>query len=160
MPQESKSEIAVFGGGCFWCTEAVFQRLKGVRSVTPGYAGSMEDPAEVVHIEFDPHVISYHDLLRVFWETHDPTSKNRQGADVGTQYRSVIFYTSPAQQQEAGAMLLDSYVTEILPLKHFYVAEDYHHNYYNKHKSQPYCQLIINPKLEKLRALFKNKLAA
>lgn len=171
-------EIAVFGGGCFWCTEAVFQRLKGVRSVTPGYAGGkMENPsyydvsegttghAEVVKIEFDPSVISYEELLDVFWAVHDPRSLNRQGTDVGTQYRSVIFYTTEKQKElaeQSKKKLSNSghptrpIVTEIKPLDKCYDAESYHKNYYKKSPDQPYCQLVISPKINKLISQFSS----
>ncbi len=158
-----KLEIAVFGGGCFWCTEAIFQRLRGVISVSPGYSGgTVPNPtyeqvctgttghAEVARIEFDPQIISYSDLLEVFFTTHDPTTKNQQGADVGPQYRSVIFYTSAAQKTAAKTILPPHAVTEILPLDQFYPAENYHQNYFNSHKDAPYCQLVIAPKIRKL----------
>lgn len=173
-----KCETAVFGGGCFWCTEAVFQRLKGVQSVIPGYAGGkMENPsyydvnegttghAEVVKIEFDPSVISYKQLLDVFWVIHDPRSLNRQGADVGTQYRSVIFYTTEKQKElaeQSKKRLSNSgnptqpVVTEIKPFDKFYDAESYHKNYYEKSPDQPYCQLIISPKINKLISQFSS----
>ena len=175
-----KSETAVFGGGCFWCTEAVFQRLKGVVKVTSGYAGgAMDNPgyhdvsegstghAEVVKIEFDSEVISYPDLLEVFWNVHNPTTLNQQGADVGTQYRSIILYTSDKQKKKAEESLRKleeskqydgKIVTEIKPLNKFFYAEDYHKDYYNKNKEEPYCQLVINPKLEKLKLKFSAKL--
>ncbi len=174
------NEVAVFGGGCFWCTEAIFQRLRGVQSVLPGYSGgAVKNPtyeqvsmgntnhAEVIKIEFDPKEISYKDLLHVFWSTHDPTTKNRQGADVGTQYRSVIFYTTPEQQKAAKVVLKEleetatfksPIVTTIEPFTAFYEAEDYHRNYYAAHRNQPYCQLVIDPKIEKLRAAYQDKL--
>ncbi|MCR4326419.1 MAG: peptide-methionine (S)-S-oxide reductase MsrA [Candidatus Roizmanbacteria bacterium] len=174
------SEVAVFGGGCFWCTEAVFQRLKGVIAVIPGYSGgALKNPTyeevemgetnhvQVTKVEFNPEEILYADLLHVFWSTHDPTTKDRQGADVGTQYRSVIFYTSPEQQKTAEeikrklehtAVFKQPIVTTIEPLIIFYQAEDYHRNYYATHRSQPYCQLVIDPKIEKLRATYREKL--
>ncbi len=170
------TETVVFGGGCFWCTEAVFQRLKGVVSVDSGYAGGeMDNPgyhdvstgktghAEVVKIVFDPNIISFVDLLEVFWNVHNPTSLNRQGNDIGTQYRSVIFFTSDKQKKLAEESLNDleksgqcegKIVTELLPLNKFYEAEDYHKNYYNKYKEETYCELVINPKLEKLKKKF------
>jgi len=169
-------EIAVFGGGCFWCTEAVFKDLKGVISVMPGYSGgTVENPtyeqvcegttghAEVIKIEFNPEEISYRDLLTVFFATHDPTTINRQGNDIGEQYRSVIFYENEGQKKEAEAFIKElnssnkkggRIVTEVGPLSGFYEAEDYHKNYYEKNQSQPYCQLIINPKLEKVQKDF------
>ena len=160
---KSKLEIAVFGGGCFWCTEAIFQRLRGVMSVAPGYAGGdVPNPtyeqvctgatghAEVARIEFDPQIISYSDLSEIFFATHDPTTKNQQGNDYGPQYRSVVFYTSDAQKAAAQKSLPKNAVTEILPLDKFYPAENYHQNYFNSHKDAPYCQLVIAPKIRKL----------
>ncbi len=176
----SKTEMAIFGGGCFWCTEAVFSRLKGVTKVTPGYGGGKADQptyeqvsagdtghAEVIKIEFDPDQINYRDLLEIFWHTHDPTTANRQGADIGSQYRSLILYTSPSQKDQAEKMKLaleksgefkKPLVTEIKALEHFYTAEDYHQKYYDNHRESPYCQLIIDPKLAKLEAQFSAKL--
>ncbi len=170
---DSQKETAVLGEGCFWCTEAIFNELKGVHSVLPGYAGgTMPNPtyeqvsdgntghAEVSKIEFDPSQISYRDLLTVFFATHDPTTPNRQGNDVGPQYRSIILYTSEVQKQEAEAFIArlnesgSRVVTEVKPLETFYEAEDYHHRYFEKNPSQPYCQLVISPKLEKLKAKF------
>lgn len=167
MPQYEK---ATFGAGCFWCVEAIFQRLDGVHSVLPGYAGgtkvnpTYEDVctgntghAEVAEITFDPSKISYEKLLSVFWKAHDPTTLNRQGADQGTQYRSVIFYHDDRQKQlaeksrkEAQAAFDDPIVTEIQPLKAFYPAEDYHRDYYKNHENAPYCRFVIKPKLDKL----------
>ncbi|MBI4086591.1 peptide-methionine (S)-S-oxide reductase MsrA [Candidatus Kaiserbacteria bacterium] len=169
-------KTAVFAGGCFWCTEAVFKMLKGVRSVTPGYAGgTTPDPtyeevvegntghAESIQIEYDPSQISFRDLLTVFFATHDPTTLNRQGYDVGPVYRSAIFYTDKEQREEAERLIDelnhaneegDPIVTEVSPLETFYPAENYHRDYYAKNKSQPYCQLVINPKLEKVQAQF------
>lgn len=164
-------EKATFGAGCFWCVEAVFQRIKGVTSVVPGYAGgTKENPtyqdvctgntghAEVAQITFDPTKVTYERLLEIFWEAHDPTTLNRQGNDVGTQYRSVIFYHNEKQQAAAEKSLKEAQkhfdrpiVTEIKPLTKFYVAEDYHHNYYNNNTFQPYCQFVIKPKLKKLK---------
>ncbi len=171
-----KTEIAVFGGGCFWCTEAVFERLKGVVSVMPGYAGgSVANPtyaqvctgetghAEVTRVKYDPAEISYNDLLVVFFATHDSTSLNRQGADVGTEYRSVVFYTTDDQRRDAQALInqLNSsdpagkpIVTEVLPLNAFYEAEDYHQEYYRNNSLAPYCQIVIDPKLRKLHKQF------
>lgn len=170
------SEIAVFGGGCFWCTEAVFQSLKGVSSVVPGYAGgAVDDPnyidvsqgntghAEVVRIEFDPNVISFDKLLEVFWSVHNPTSLNRQGNDVGEQYRSVILYTTDLQKEiaenskknlSASGQYDSPIVTEIEPLDIFFEAENYHKNYYINHKDDAYCEVVINPKLQKLMEKF------
>ena len=173
------SDTAVFAAGCFWCIEAIFQDLKGVQSVEPGYAGgTTENPtykevctgttghAEVARIIYDPSKISYNDLLEVFWTTHDPTTLNRQGNDVGTQYRSAIFFKDDKQKESAEdskknvatQIWSNPIVTEITPLKTFYTAEDYHHNYYNSNKNAPYCQFVINPKLEKFRKKFQDKL--
>lgn len=167
----NKVEIAVFGGGCFWCTEAVFKMLKGISSVLPGYAGgSTINPtyeqvsngntghAEVIYVEYDPEQVKYTDLLTIFFGSHDPTTLNRQGNDVGTQYRSVIFYTTPEQKEMAEKMIqeIESAVTELVPLDKFYKAENYHENYYARNKNAPYCQLIINPKLEKVQKQFAN----
>ena len=170
------TEIATLGGGCFWCTEAVFQMLPGVKSVASGYAGgTKENPtykevcagdtghAEVIQMEYDPKVVSYEKLLETFWEAHDPTTLNRQGNDHGTQYRSIILYSSEAQRAaaekskaEAQKALGKPIVTEIVPLKKFYKAEDDHQDYYRDNPSQPYCRMIIRPKVEK----FEKKLKA
>jgi peptide-methionine (S)-S-oxide reductase len=156
------TETATFGNGCFWCTEAVFQRLKGVQSVVSGYSGGT-----AIQVTFDPKVISYEDILAVFWHSHDPTTLNRQGNDFGPQYRSVIFYQSEKQQKlaeeykkklDASAIYRAPIVTEIVPFSVFYRAEDYHQNYYNEHKKQPYCRAIIGPKLDKLKKVFHDKL--
>lgn len=164
-------EQATFGAGCFWCVEAVYQRIDGVTKVVPGYAGGTKDNptykevctgltghAEVAQVTFDPSKVSYERLLEVFWQAHDPTTLNRQGNDVGTQYRSVIFYHNEKQKaaaeksrKEAQRYFDRPIVTEIKPLTKFYVAEDYHHNYYNNNTSQPYCQFVIKPKLKKLK---------
>ncbi|MEK7480939.1 MAG: peptide-methionine (S)-S-oxide reductase MsrA [Patescibacteria group bacterium] len=171
-----QTQTALFGGGCFWCTEAIFKMLKGVVSVVPGYAGgatprpSYEDVsrgtsghAEVVKIEFDPARISYRDLLTVFFATHDPTTRNRQGADVGTQYRSVIFYMDAAQKEEAERFIEEinsshtqgaPVITEVKPFESFYEAEAYHRDYYAKNTGNAYCQVVINPKLEKVQRQF------
>ncbi len=169
----NKTELATFGGGCFWCMEAVFQRLPGVKSVTSGYAGGhIENPtyqqvcsdatghAEVIQIEFDPQKISYEKLLDVFWEEHDPTTLNRQGNDEGTQYRSVILYHDETQRKTAEKSKAEAQknfsrpiVTEIVPLKKFYPAEGYHQDYYNNNSNAPYCRVVIQPKLEKLEKL-------
>lgn len=164
-----KTESAVFGGGCFWCTEAVFKMLKGVSVVLPGYAGgNTENPtyeqvssgntghAEVIYIEYDPSLVEYKTLLTVFFGSHDPTTLNRQGNDVGTQYRSVVFYTNPQQKEIADKMVkeIESAVTEVVPLDKFYKAENYHEDYYARNKDAPYCQLIINPKLDKVQNEF------
>ena len=164
------TELATFGAGCFWCVEAVFERLDGVKSVTSGYAGgTIANPtyeqvctgksghAEVTQIEFDPKKISYEQLLTTFFEAHDPTTLNRQGADSGTQYRSVVFYHNDAQKAaatkikaEAQAQLFSPIVTEISPLTTFYKAENYHQDYFRNNSQAPYCQMVIRPKLEKL----------
>jgi peptide-methionine (S)-S-oxide reductase len=166
----NKTEIADFGGGCFWCMEAVFERLPGVISVTSGFAGgTTENPtyqevctettghAEITEIVFDPAKISYDKLLEIFWQAHDPTTLNRQGADEGTSYRSIILYRDEKQKLEAERSKLaaqanfkNPIVTEIVPLKKFYKAEDYHQEYYDNNSSAPYCQVVIAPKLEKL----------
>ena len=163
-------ETAVLGGGCFWCLEAVYKRFEGVLSVASGFAGgNAEDPtyeqvctgetghAEVVKIEFDPLIISYDGLLDIFWKLHDPTTLNRQGADVGTQYRSIILYRNEQQKRTAEASLAraksafkDPIVTEIKPLKEFWPAEAYHKDYYDTHPAEGYCRLVIAPKLKKL----------
>jgi peptide-methionine (S)-S-oxide reductase len=167
----AKTELATFGGGCFWCVEAVFERLEGVKKVVSGYAGGHIDQpsykqvcsgetghAEVTQIEFDPAVISYARLLEVFFEAHDPTTLNRQGADEGTQYRSVIFYHSEEQKKAAEAAKIaarkiweDPIVTEISPLPRFWPAEDYHQDYFRNNPSQGYCAFVIKPKLKKLQ---------
>lgn len=173
-------ETIYLGGGCFWCTEAVFRSLKGVFMVTPGYMGGhVNNPtysqvctgqtghAEVVKIEYDTNIISTEDLLNVFFETHDPTSLDRQGADIGNQYRSAIFYTTHIQKDIAENKILEinknnkegkSAVTEISLADDFYTAEDYHHDYYKKNPDKMYCALVINPKLEKLTKNFSNLL--
>jgi peptide-methionine (S)-S-oxide reductase len=176
----STIETATLANGCFWCTEAIFQRLKGVKKVSSGYTGgSVKNPtykevvtgktghAEAIQIEFDNTVLSFIDLLDVFFSTHDPTTLNRQGYDVGTQYRSGIFYHSEVQkviaetyiEQLNKANVFDKpIVTEITELKKFYIAEDYHQNYYNNNKNQGYCRAVINPKLEKFLKNFKDKI--
>ena len=168
----NKIEIATLANGCFWCSEAIFTRLKGVKSVLPGYSGGkVENPsydevctgrtghAEAAQIEFDPNVISFEKLLDVFWHTHDPTTLNRQGNDVGTQYRSAIFYHNEKQKQiaekskrelENKGVYKDPIVTEVAPFKKFYVAEDYHNKYYDQHQDAPYCTFVIDPKIHKL----------
>lgn len=173
---EEKSSVAVFGGGCFWCTEAVFNMLKGVIAVEPGYAGgTKENPtyeevssgstghAEVIRIEYNPIEVSYRDLLTVFFGSHDGTTMNRQGVDVGTQYRSVIFTTNEAQKKESEVFIKEindsnkegaPIVTEVVPLDKFYSAENYHRDYYANNPNQGYCQLVINPKLEKVKQKF------
>ncbi len=176
-----KHELAVFGGGCFWCTEAVFKMLKGVKSVEPGYSGgTVKNPtyeqvssgntghAEATKVEFDPNEIKYTDLLTVFFASHDPTSLNRQGNDIGTQYRSVVFYTNENQKKEVEEFIKKlnesnkmgrSIVTEVVPLDIFYPAENYHKDYYANHPDAGYCQLVINPKLEKVQKEFADLLA-
>ena len=149
-------EIATLGGGCFWCTEAIFKRLKGVISVVSGYAGVPH--AESIQIQFDLSIISYKKILEVFWATHDPTTLNRQGADVGTQYRSVIFYHNDKQKEIAEKSKQPSFVTQILPFDKFYKAEEYHQNFYDRNKSYPYCQIVINPKIQKLLSEFKKNI--
>lgn len=175
-----KIDTATLGTGCFWCTEAVFQQLKGVLKVTSGYSGGAEvNPtykdvstgttghAEVIQIVFDPAEISFDDLLEVFWQTHDPTTLNRQGNDVGPQYRSAIFYHDAEQKSKAEKYKKElnesgawdkPIVTEISPYTAFYKAEDYHQDYYNNNGSQPYCYYVIRPKLEKFQKVFKSKL--
>ncbi|MFT4736462.1 MAG: peptide-methionine (S)-S-oxide reductase [Cyclobacteriaceae bacterium] len=174
-------ELATFASGCFWCTEAFFQRLKGVYNVKSGYTGGhVKSPTyreicsgltmhtEGIQFEYDPSVIAYSELLEVFWKMHDPTTLNRQGNDVGTQYRSAIFYHTQEQKEEAikyrddlnRAAIWDSQiVTEIAPVDVFYEAEIYHKDYYNSNKSQPYCSYIINPKMAEFKRVFKDKLA-
>ena len=175
----NKLQTATLGGGCFWCVEAVVQDLKGVEKVVSGYAGGQNEfptykeictgltgHAEVVQIHFDPSVISYETLLKVFFTTHDPTTLNRQGNDRGTQYRSVIYYHDEAQKATAEKMIQgfaptlwdDPIVTELSPLPTFYSAEDYHQNYYNDHQLQPYCMFVINPKVKKVRKEFADLL--
>ncbi len=174
-------ETATFGGGCFWCTEAVFEQLRGVHDVTSGYAGGhVPDPtyeqvcgkgtghAEVVQITFDPREIAYRELLEIFFTTHDPTTPDRQGADVGPQYRSIVLYDSPDQQREAEEVLRqmdasgvwpDRIVTEIEPLDTFYPAEAAHQDFYRRNPNQGYCRVVIAPKLTKLRSEYLEKLA-
>ena len=169
-------QTAIFGGGCFWCTEAVFQQLKGVSTLTSGYmGGSVKNPsykeictgntghAEVIKIEFDEHVLSFKELLLVFFKTHDPTTLNRQGNDRGTQYRSVVFYLNEEQKAEAAALIDEltaenvfesEIVTEVVAASEFYPAENYHQNYYNSNQYQPYCSFVIAPKLAKFAKEF------
>ncbi|MFY0627219.1 MAG: peptide-methionine (S)-S-oxide reductase MsrA [Reichenbachiella sp.] len=173
-------EIATFGNGCFWCTEAIFQQIKGVSKVESGYSGgTVVDPtykavcegttghAEVLQITFDPEMISFEDLLEVFWKTHDPTTLNRQGNDVGTQYRSVVFYhdeiqreltTNYKDQLNNSGVFNDPVVTEITSFEKFYVAENYHQNYFTTHGSEPYCNFVVRPKVEKFKKAFQDKL--
>ncbi|AWR98885.1 peptide-methionine (S)-S-oxide reductase MsrA [Metallosphaera hakonensis] len=164
-------EVATLGGGCFWCTEAVFSRVKGVLKVVPGYSGGwVENPtyeevcsdttghAEVVQITFDPEIITYRTLLEIFFDIHDPTTKDRQGNDVGSQYRSIILYHNEEQRRIALDMIEElnrtkfngKIVTEVVPFKAFYEAEDYHHNFYDRNRNYPYCRIIISPKVRKL----------
>ena len=171
-------EVATLANGCFWCSEAIFKRLKGVKSVVPGYSGGMvENPsydlvctgktghAESIQIEFDPKVIPYERILDIFWHTHDPTTLNRQGNDVGTQYRSAVFYHSQKQKEVAEKSKTElekegsykgSIVTEITPFNDFYVAEDYHKNYYDDNQAAPYCNFVIDPKVRKLVLKYGN----
>jgi peptide-methionine (S)-S-oxide reductase len=180
MKEQERSETAVFGGGCFWCTEAVFEGLKGVIFVESGYSGGkLKNPtyqevcsgltghAEVVRITYNPEKVSYEFLLSVFFQTHDPTTMNAQGNDRGTQYRSVIFYNSEQQKQIASSVIskLNSekvyekpVVTELSPLGEFYKAEDYHQDYFAKNPEQGYCQFVVKPKVEKFRKVFKEYL--
>lgn len=173
-------EVATLGAGCFWCVEAIYQRLEGVEKVESGYSGgNVKNPsyeqvctgrtghAEVIQLTFDPKKISYKELLEVFFRTHDPTTLNRQGNDVGTQYRSVIFYHTDEQRKiaeqvkketEQAKIWDDPIVTEISPFTAFYKAEEYHQNYYNQNSYKPYCMLVINPKLNKFRKEFGGKL--
>jgi peptide-methionine (S)-S-oxide reductase len=177
---QNKLEIATCGSGCFWCTEAIFERVKGVQKVISGYSGgNTENPtykevctgttghAECTQIYFDPDVVTYDELLEIFWKTHDPTTLNRQGNDVGTQYRSVIFYHNEVQKQKAEyykkkleeEKIWDKpIVTEITEFKKFFPAEDYHQNYYDNNPYQGYCAFVITPKLEKFEKIFKDKL--
>ena len=179
-PNSSQLDTATFGAGCFWCVEAVFQRLDGVIKVNSGYAGGkIKNPtyrevcsgltghAEVCQIIFDSSKLSYTELLEVFWKTHDPTTLNRQGADAGTQYRSVIFYHNNNQKELAEKYKLEldksgafsnPIVTEISPATDFYIAEDYHQNYFNLNGNEPYCQFVIQPKIDKFEKVFKSKI--
>lgn len=183
MTNQSKldtMEIATLGAGCFWCVEAVFQRLEGVERVQSGYSGGhLKNPtykevctgstghAEVLQVHFNPSIIRFEDVLEVFWKTHDPTTLNRQGGDVGTQYRSSIFYHTLAQKEIAEKykkqlndekVWPDPVITEIVPFESFYPAEDYHNNYFNLNGDQGYCRMVIAPKVEKFEKVFKSKL--
>ena len=180
MTSSGQKETATFGGGCFWCTEAIFKSLKGVETVESGYSGGeTKNPtykevcsgetghAEVIQITFNPAVISFRELLEVFWQTHDPTTLNRQGADVGTQYRSVIFYHTPEQKEIAERFKTQlnkenifgkPVVTEISAFDKFYKAEKYHQDYFANNRTQGYCKFVIVPKIEKFRKIFKDKL--
>jgi len=170
-------EVATLGGGCFWCTEAVFKRVKGVIDVKPGYSGghvpnpTYEDVctdttghAEVVQVTFDPSIISYKEILEIFFAIHDPTTPNRQGNDVGTQYRSIILYHNEEQRKIAEEMIKEvekeiskKVVTELKPFEAFYEAEDYHHNFYDTHKYNAYCRIVIDPKVKKFMKYFPDK---
>lgn len=176
MNANENPDFATFGNGCFWCTEAVFQQLEGVEKVTSGYSGGhVDNPtyeqvcdkktghAEVLRIQYDPAKISFEKLLEVFWGTHDPTTLNRQGNDVGPQYRSVIFYHTPDQKDKAekykeeldkSGAFDNSIVTAIEPQTNFYPAENYHQDYYKNHGAQPYCYFVIKPKMDKLKKVF------
>ncbi len=178
--KQNNLEVAILGGGCFWCTEAVFQLIRGVEKVQPGYAGGdLPNPtyeqvstgttgyAEVAQITFNPEVISFKEILEIFFGTHDPTQLNRQGADVGTQYRSVIFYVNEKQKTIAEQLIAEltaekaydnPIVTQVKPLKRFYPAETYHKDYFKKHPKEPYCQFVIAPKIEKLQKTYFSKL--
>lgn len=173
-------ETATLAGGCFWCTEAIFQRLNGVKQVVPGYAGGQTQKpsydevssgesghAEVIQLKFDPKVIGYDELLRIFFHLHDPTTLNRQGMDVGSQYRSAIFFHNKEQEKKVRQVLVDlasefdePIVTEVLPYVSFFPAESHHHNYFEKHQDAPYCQLVIAPKLKKLLNKYSDKVKA
>jgi peptide-methionine (S)-S-oxide reductase len=175
-----QTQTIVFGGGCFWCVEAIFQQLRGVASVVSGYAGGeMPNPtydkicngntghAEVIKIDFDVEQLSLHDLLSIFFEAHDPTTRNKQGNDVGEQYRSIVLYSTDEQKQEVEKYIAEltasgkfdkPIVTQVVPLEKFYSAEEYHQNYYNRNSEQPYCSVVIGPKLEKLRHKFAHLL--
>ncbi|MGW8317018.1 MAG: peptide-methionine (S)-S-oxide reductase MsrA [Bacteroidales bacterium] len=177
---KAKEEVATFGGGCFWCVEAIYERVAGVHSVTSGYSGGhVENPdykqvstgltghAEVVQIKYDPDIVSFYELLEIFFKTHDPTTLNRQGADVGTQYRSIILYHSEAQKKQAEEIIADldatgvydrPIVTQVVPFEKFYKAEDYHQEYFENNPNQGYCRLVIQPKVEKFEKVFKERL--
>ncbi len=177
---KSNESQATFGGGCYWCVETIFEQLKGVHEVVSGFSGGevvnpsykevctgLTGHAEVIRITFDPGVISFQELLTVFFSVHDPTTLNRQGADVGTQYRSVVFYHNPQQKEETEAMIDElqaqgvfdaPIVTEVSPLINFFQAENYHQDYYNNNPNQPYCRMVINPKVDKFKKAFKEKL--
>jgi len=177
---DSNTETAVFGAGCFWCVEAIYQRVNGVKDIESGYAGGhIQDPtyrqvttgktghAEVIKLEYDPSVISFEELLEVFWHTHNPTTLNRQGADVGTQYRSAIFYLTEEQKEvaekslektDASDLWEDQIVTEITPLSNYSTAEDYHQNYFNNNPNAGYCSVVIAPKLAKFKKDFPHLL--
>ena len=177
---QMKNETATFGSGCFWCTEAIFEMVKGVSSVKSGYAGgNFNEPsyklvssgitnhAEVIQIKYDPNIITYVELLEIFWKTHDPTTLNRQGNDIGTQYRSIILYHNENQKKlsieyksklDKSGAYDNSIVTQIKEYKNFFVAEEYHQDYYSLNVNDPYCSYVITPKLEKFKKVFENKL--
>ena len=179
-PSASSLETATFGGGCFWCVEAVFQRLEGVKSVVSGYSGGKaENPtynqvcsgrtghAEVIQIEFEPSKIAFADLLQVFWQAHDPTQLNRQGFDTGNQYRSVVYYHSPEQKEttelyirqlDAAGTFASPIVTEVSPFDRFYPAEAYHQDYYNSNRGDGYCSSVIGPKVKKFEKAFADRM--
>ena len=178
--EEMNTQIATFAGGCFWCTEAIFDQVKGVSSVISGYSGGhVINPsyrevtggrtghAEAIQIEFDPSVITYAELLEIFFKTHDPTTLNRQGADVGPQYRSAVFYHSEEQKRKTEEIIQalneakiwsSPIVTEVTEYSNFYQAEDYHQEYFENNGQQPYCRVVIQPKVEKFQKVFKEKL--
>ncbi len=178
MSDPPRTETVTLGGGCFWCLEAAYQEIAGVEQVVSGYAGGHTvhptyeavvagdtGHAEVVQVMYDAAIISYSEILDIFWAIHDPTTPDRQGYDVGSEYRSIILYNSERQHELAEVsrtkvqgLWSDPVATEIVPLKAFYPAEDYHQNYFQSHPEQAYCQIVINPKLAKLRATFKNRL--
>lgn len=180
MAADTKSEVATLGAGCFWCVEAAFEQLRGVERVVSGYSGGQVDKptykqictgttghAEVVQVRFDPSELSFKDLLRVFFTVHDPTTVDRQGNDVGPQYRSAVFFHSPQQKQDAEGVIREleaegvwdsPIVTEITPFERFYEAEDYHQEYYRNNPSQPYCRIVISPKVAKFRKAFASRL--
>jgi peptide-methionine (S)-S-oxide reductase len=180
MENEKSNEVATLAGGCFWCLEAVFDELNGVENVESGYSGGHSDNptyrqvctgatghAEVVQIKFDPNIISFKELLQVFFSIHDPTTLNRQGADIGTQYRSAIFYHTPGQKEVADQVISeinqakiwdDPIVTEVTKFTEFYPAEEYHRDYYLRNPDQPYCRIVIDPKVAKFRKSFIEKL--
>lgn len=180
MDTVKSTSLATFGGGCFWCMEAVFQQMIGVEKIESGYSGgNTKNPtykevctgetghAEVIQITYNPGLVSFAELLRVFFTMHDPTTLNRQGNDIGTQYRSVIFYHNTEQQHEAEAVIQEinkqhiypnPVVTQVVPFSEFYKAEDYHQNYYNQNKEQSYCRFVIQPKVEKFEKIFKDRI--
>ena len=180
LKNDKDLEIATLANGCFWCTEAIFSRIKGIKSVIPGYSGGktsnpsyeqvctgITGHAETIHIEYDPKIISFEKILDIFWHTHDPTTLNRQGNDVGTQYRSAIFYHNENQKNiaeklkkelEKEGIFKNPIVTEIIPFSNFYRAEDYHKEYYENNRNAPYCSFVIDPKIQKLLQKYSNKI--